>query len=507
MFIDAASASGHSDGQDVIGSGTPSLFGKAMEGILESSPDPVFILDRQGRFLAVGQAGSRAFGLSASEIIGKTAHEIGLDPKVAADLADRNTRVFQTKNPPAGNTPSPTVMGLRHYENHCTPLLNEQSEVIATLWIARDVTEGFTSSETNAPKRLQEARHAHETHFREMADAFPQLAWTAHPDGFIHWYNRRWYEYTGTTPQDMEGWGWQSVHDPEALPHVLKKWQASIATGEPFEMVFPLRGVDGRFRSFLTRVHPRKDAEGRVTQWFGNNIDVEELRRAEEALHERQAEIEILNNRLRRAMTETHHRVKNNLQLISALIELQSQGGQESVPMSEFVRLGQNIQALGVIHDILTKESRGEGEATMLSSKEVLEQFLPLLQSTLGGRQLRAQVADIALPGKQATSLTLIANELVSNAIKHGTGDVELKFSAAGNRAMLEVCDDGRGFAKGFDPETAAHTGLDLIENIARYDLRGETSYENRPEGGARIVVSFPVHSSSLQSGQDARRK
>ena len=58
----------------------------------------------------------------------------------------------------------------------------------------------------------------------------------------------------------MEGWGWQSVHDPQALPEVMERWKASIATGEPFDMTFPLRGADGRFRSFLTRVQPLKDA-------------------------------------------------------------------------------------------------------------------------------------------------------------------------------------------------------------------------------------------------------
>ena len=68
----------------------------------------------------------------------------------------------------------------------------------------------------------------------------------ANGDGYITWYNRRWYEYTGTTREQMEGWGWQSVHDPEVLPQVLERWRASIAAGEPFEMEFPLRGADGR---------------------------------------------------------------------------------------------------------------------------------------------------------------------------------------------------------------------------------------------------------------------
>ncbi len=79
----------------------------------------------------------------------------------------------------------------------------------------------------------------------------------------------------------MEGWGWQSVHDPEVLPKVMEQWKASIATGEPFEMVFPLRGADGRFRPFLTRVQPLKDRQGRVVQWFGTNTDVEKLKRTE----------------------------------------------------------------------------------------------------------------------------------------------------------------------------------------------------------------------------------
>jgi PAS domain S-box-containing protein len=123
-----------------------------------------------------------------------------------------------------------------------------------------------------------------EERFRALADAIPQLAWMAHADGFIHWYNRRWYEYTGTTPEQMEGWGWQSVHDPWVLPQVLERWKDSIGTGKPFDMVFPLRGADGRFRRFLTRVQPLKDAQGSVVQWFGTNTDVDELTRAEEAL-------------------------------------------------------------------------------------------------------------------------------------------------------------------------------------------------------------------------------
>jgi PAS domain S-box-containing protein len=129
-----------------------------------------------------------------------------------------------------------------------------------------------------------------EQQFRTLADSIPNLAWWANGDGYITWYNQRWYEYTGTTPKQMEGWGWQSVHDPQILPSVIERWKASLATGQPFDMTFPLRGADGVFRPFLTRVMPLKDAQGRVQQWFGTNTDVSEQKRAEEA-HARLAAI------------------------------------------------------------------------------------------------------------------------------------------------------------------------------------------------------------------------
>ena len=82
----------------------------------------------------------------------------------------------------------------------------------------------------------------------------------------------------------MEGWGWQSVHDPAVLPKVMANWTDAIASGEQFDMEFPLRGADGKFRTFLTRVEPLKDSDGRVVQWFGTNTDVEALKQAQEHL-------------------------------------------------------------------------------------------------------------------------------------------------------------------------------------------------------------------------------
>jgi PAS domain S-box-containing protein len=132
--------------------------------------------------------------------------------------------------------------------------------------------------------KAEEALHESEERFRTLANAIPQLCWMANADGWIFWYNQRWYEYTGTTAEQMEGWGWQSVHDPEVLPKVLEQWKASISTAKPFDMVFPLRGSDGVFRTFLTRGLPEYDHDGKVVRWFGTNTDISESKRAEEVL-------------------------------------------------------------------------------------------------------------------------------------------------------------------------------------------------------------------------------
>ncbi len=122
--------------------------------------------------------------------------------------------------------------------------------------------------------------------YRLLAESIPNLAWIAGADGSIYWYNSRWYEYTGTTFAEMQGWGWQSVHDPDRLPFVMARWKTAIRDGQPFEMTFPLRAADGSFRPFLTRVAPLKSPDGQVLRWFGTNTDIADELRAAAALRE-----------------------------------------------------------------------------------------------------------------------------------------------------------------------------------------------------------------------------
>ena len=131
-------------------------------------------------------------------------------------------------------------------------------------------------AEIGERKRAEEALRASEKQFRILADSIPQLAWMAHGDGSIFWYNQRWYEYTGTNLEQMHGWNWQSVHHPDHVHRVVERFKQAIASGEPWEDTFPLRGTDGKYRTFLSRALPLRDHRDQVTKWFGTNTDVGE---------------------------------------------------------------------------------------------------------------------------------------------------------------------------------------------------------------------------------------
>src|SRR5215470_2086399 len=143
---------------------------------------------------------------------------------------------------------------------------------------------------------LHRAKHAEaaarERQFRTLANSISQLAWMADGEGYIFWYNDRWYEYTGTTLDEMKGWGWQKVHHPDEVSRVVERIKIAFATGQPWEDTFPLRSKTGEYRWFLSRALPIFDADGKVARWFGTSTDITEQRELAQALRESRDQLE-----------------------------------------------------------------------------------------------------------------------------------------------------------------------------------------------------------------------
>ena len=192
----------------------------------------------------------------------------------------------------------------RYFDFVLQPVENVTGRVSGIFLQGSDITESV---------RAQKAVVESERHMRQLANSIPQLAWMANADGWIHWYNDRWYDYTGTTIEQMAGWGWQSVHDPEKLPEVMHEWKNAIATGQRFQMTFPLKGRDGNFRPFFTMVAPFRNEDGQIVQWFGTNTDVTPL---EEIQHE----LRLSNRRKDEFLAMLAHELRNPLAPISHLV-------------------------------------------------------------------------------------------------------------------------------------------------------------------------------------------
>jgi PAS domain S-box-containing protein len=337
-----------------------------------------------------------------------------------------------------------------------------------------------------AEKSLQES----EEQLRAVADSIPNLAWRTNGDGYITWYNQRWYDYSGTTPEQMEGWGWQSVHDPDELPKVLERWQASIATGEPFEMTFPLRGADGVFRPFLTRGFPLKDAAGRVLQWFGTNTDVSALKLADAQIKASLAEKDVM-------LREIHHRVKNNLQVISSLVSLQADALADKGMSGVFDDVRNRVRAMALVHEKLYQT----GNLAQLNFADYAASLLQYLWRSHGALaekvRLNLEVAPVALPIEEAVPCGLILNELAGNALKHAFPDgsggevtVGLELDPATQTVCLWVRDNGVGLPDGLDWRQSRSLGLRLVLMLAG-QLSG--TVETGPGPGAEFRVTFPL--------------
>jgi len=155
--------------------------------------------------------------------------------------------------------------------------------------IVRWIGTVFDVEDRNQSLALQAEAEARLDTFLETV---PQIVWTADETGWIDWYNKRWFDFTGQSAEEAAGWGWQAAHHPDDFPRVMEAWPASIETGQPFEMEFRLRRYDGEFHWFLTRVMPARDEAGRVVRWYGSNTDIEEqkrmLRRSVDFVHKLQ---------------------------------------------------------------------------------------------------------------------------------------------------------------------------------------------------------------------------
>ncbi|HEU4562573.1 MAG TPA: ATP-binding protein [Longimicrobium sp.] len=388
---------------------------------------------------------------------------------------------------------------------------------------AAAAAEQLRAAETvrTANEQVQQAREQaeeSEARFRTLAETIPQLAWMAEPDGSITWYNRRWYEYTGTTPEQMLGWGWKAVHHPEQLERVVEHFRAAITSGQPWEDTFPLRGADGEYRWFLSRALPQRDDEGRIVRWFGTNTDVEEQRRAEaerdRALTEAHAArraADTANRAKSQFLANMSHEIRTPINAILGYTELLEMGISGPLNEKQQAQLGRvrgsGAHLLGLVNDILDLSKVEAGEMSFICNpspaRAIADEALSMVGPQAEARGLKLSDAsdcpgDVTYLGDPDRVRQILVN-LLSNAVKFTErGSVTLRCHVAESRTgarsggpwvAFEVQDTGIGIA----PEQLAR----VFEPFVQVE-EGHT----RTQGGTGLGLTISRRFARLMGGE-----
>jgi PAS domain S-box-containing protein len=245
--------------------------------IYEAAPIGLAFLTPDCRYVLINRHLTEICGISIADHIGRSVRETV--PQVADQVEEIVRTVVRSGEPITGievNGQRPDKKNAeRIWMTYWHPLKNRDGGIVGINVVSEEITER---------KRAETALATSQERFRELADNMSQFAWTADPTGRRMWFNNRWYDYTGTTFEEMRGWGWQKVHHPDHVARVVNRIRESCKTGTPWEDTFPLRGADGSYRWFLTGAVPIRDETGEVVRWFGTGTDVTRQIEAERAV-------------------------------------------------------------------------------------------------------------------------------------------------------------------------------------------------------------------------------
>jgi PAS domain S-box-containing protein len=483
--------------------------------ILESITDAFFAVDREWRLTYVNGEAERLLRRRRDEVLGRILWEefsraLGstFEHEYRRAMAEQTTVHFEAFSPAAG-----IWVDVRAYPSR---------DGLSVFF--RDVTP-----RKEAEEQLRES----EARFRALGNSIPQLAWMADATGWIFWYNDRWHEYTGTTLEEMEGWGWQKVHHPDHVARVVERIRHSFETGEPWEDTFPLRSRTGEYRWFLSRALPIRDAHGAIVRWFGTNTDItdqleaaaererllERERAAREEAEQRRTELERVTESRAGLIRGFSHDVKNPLTVADMTAQLLEVADIPDEERENVRSIRRSIRtSLRLIEDLLdiARAEAGQLEIECMTTdvsviaREVVDDSRA--PATAAGLTLEVRVPDALSADTDPTRLRQILGNLISNAVKyapnsHVTVDAEPRHTGGprpGDWIAVSVRDTGPGIPDDkkeavfqeytrLDPtaQPGAGIGLAISRRIARL-LGGDLTLESEAGQGATFTLWLP---------------
>ncbi len=454
-----------------------------LEILFESAPDAYFISDSRGNFVDANRAAERLSGYAREELAGRGFPDLHNLPEGQAETV-RSFLLENARGLPTG----PHEFILRRKDG--TELVGEVRTVPVRihgedclLSITRDI-----SARHRATESLAESRRKLST----LLGNLPGIAYRCanDPRWTMEFISDGCLELTGYLPEDIIGDS--EISFEELILEEDRKWvrdavELGLAHRKPFQMVYRIRTASSAVKWVWEKGMGIFGADGRLQALEGFISDITERKRAEEALRTSLEEKEVL-------LREVHHRVKNNLQVVVSLLNLQSQSVPDEHVREIFKESRDRIRSMALVHERLYQSS----DLSQVDFAEYLKRLTTQLFHSYGLNagivDLAVAVGDVRLDINTAVPLGLIVNELVSNAIKHafparahGRISVGLE-PLEGGTFRLTVSDDGIGFPKDLDFRKTESLGMQLVTMLAG-QLDAEITLER--EAGTRFTLIF----------------
>ncbi|MBA2113510.1 PAS domain-containing hybrid sensor histidine kinase/response regulator [Bremerella alba] len=359
-------------------------------------------------------------------------------------------------------------------------------------------------------REMEQALKQSQAEFFQLADAIPQMAWMTRADGYVDWFNHRWYEYTGLSQEDCLGWSWTQCIQSEKLPQVKAAWDKSIETGQQVDIVAPIRGADGVVRPFLTRALPLKDADGEIVRWFGTNTDISEQQLIQEELRTVAAQLSDADRRKDEFLATLAHELRNPLAPIRMGLELMKMASDDRELLNETRETmeRQTKQLISLVDDLLDVSRVTRGRLNLrkadIKISDILESAVETSQPLIDDSKHRLEVInnnDITIH-VDPNRLAQVVSNLLNNAAKYTPdgGKITLSVEQADpHHVAIEVRDTGIGIP------------ADMVESIFMMFTQVDRSIERRYSGlgiGLTLVKSLvEMHGGTVSVTSEGKGK